>query len=364
MTIVQVEPNMPERHFGAKIRPTDPREQAYAYARPAKAADWSRPIGATKEQRASIWDQRNQSSCTASVCEALETAARMQGRTVLDLSHKLVYWLAREVQGWVSRTDPNRCEDGGTYLADAAGVCLPGMAREDLWPYNDTHWQPPPAGVEADSPNQDLLIAHRAIYPGPGAADQVYDALSRGYTLQIGWVVRADMYDPGGRPYPRGLTPDPSGRHGYHASYLCRAFRDDDGTVYGVMPNSWGEGWNAGVERWNARECRPGEAVIPLTDWFERRNSPLFEARVLDLEPWAPQPEPEPEEPDMRRAIEIIRRREQEQYGAETFYANQGKHYEAAQCWWAGIQLGAAAEEIAQSFEAHPPRQLRRMPEV
>lgn len=285
--------------FGAIQRQHDPKEVQYAAARPAKAADWSRRVGATKDQRAAIWSQRF-SDCTASICEALETAANVQGRTPPDLSHHLAYWLARERQGWVSRTDPSQCYDNGGYLADAAAVCRAGMAQEALWPYTAAHWEPPPPGVEADAPNQDWLLADRAIYIGPGAGDLVYDALNRGYTIQIGWTIRSDMYSPDG-PYPRGLTPDPFGRHGFHASYLCRAFRGDDGEIYGVMPNSWGEEFNPRIGRWNPDECRAGEAVIPLLDWFERSNSPLFEARVLDLEPYsppAPQPEPQPEPED------------------------------------------------------------------
>jgi hypothetical protein len=45
-------------------------------------------------------------------------------------------------------------------------------------------------------------------------------------------------------------------------------------------------------------------------------------------------------------AAEIVRQRKDAMYALEREYYEQGKWYEGDQCWWAGVQLGYAEDDI------------------
>lgn len=324
----------PPRPFGAVVRQFDPNEVKYAYPAIPKAPNWAIPVGATKEQRSPIWDQGQVGSCTSSIVEAIETMSTLQGRPWPHLSHEDIYWRGRARDGFFGNPPGT---DTGAYIASVADEALLGICREELWPYDGSAWedQSSEALIVADRNNQDWLVSHRAIYPGPGADIQIYDALSKGQMVMLGWFLTSEMYDPGGWPYRKGLTRDPQGRHGVHCSFINRYFRYD-GQPYLNIQQSWGESLDAGIEDWNSAECRPGEVVAPL-EWATRTDGPAFEFRVLELQPYvAPQ----------LTAAEIVRARKEAQQQMEREYYEQGKWYEGDQCWWASIQLGYAEQDI------------------
>jgi hypothetical protein len=325
----------PPRPFGAVVRQFDPAEVAYAYPKVPKAPNWAIPVGATKEQRSPIWDQGMVGSCTSSIVEAIETMATIQGRPWPHLSHEDVYWRGRARDNFFGEPPGT---DTGAYIASVADEALLGICTEDVWPYDGAAWEGEDQHPEAaaDRMHQDWLTGHHAIYPGPGADIQIYDALSRGCMVLLGWFLTGEMYDPGGRPYPKGLIRDPHGRHGVHASFITRYFRDFAGTPQLVIQQSWGEQLNAGIERLFPDECRSGEVVAPL-EWATRQDGPAFEFRVLDLEPYT--------RPQLS-AAEIVRQRKEAMYALERQYYEQGSWYEGDQCWWAGVQLGYAEDDI------------------
>ena len=322
------------RPFGAVVRQHDRAEEKYAYPAVPKSPNWAIPVGATKEQRSPIWDQLQVGSCTSSIVEAIETMATIQGRPWPHLSHEDIYYRGRARDNFFGNPPGS---DTGAYVASVADEALDGIAREDLWGYDGSAWEDrtSEAAIVADRNNQDWLLSHRAIYPGPGADAQLYDALSRGCMIMLGWFITSDMYDPQGWPYAKNLGRDPSGRHGVHCSFISRYFRYD-GAPYLLIQQSWGESLNAGIEQWCREECRTGEVVAPL-EWATRTDGPAFEFRVLELEPYA--------RPQLS-AAEIVRVRKEAQFALEREYYEQGKWYEGDQAWWAGVQLGYAEDDI------------------
>lgn len=294
MTTVHTQPNVPARQFGAIPRPFDPAELRYSTLfTPVPAADLEQPVGIRKEHRAGIWNQGGTSSCTASICEAIESAAAAQGRPVPDLSHEDIYYRGRARQNFFGKPPGS---DTGAIIADICDEALLGIGKESLHPFDGAVWDAPTAAVAADRVNQMWVIRHIPLYPGAGTMARVWEALSKGQPVVMGWILDGSMYDPHA-PYPRGLSPRASGQHGYHQSIILRMRRHPDGTVYMGGNQSWGLSFFKEAGSWWPEEARPGEWWAPADDWLERTTSPVNELRALEMAPYSP-PEPQPEPED------------------------------------------------------------------
>lgn len=279
---------MPDYALGAKPRPFDEHELSHRLTAHHAGVDLSTPRSLAQYLPA-VFNQDAEGSCTANaVASAAMALAAIAGIAVPEVivSREWLYYQSRLKEGTLPL-------DHGATIAGALDVALAGVPRDSLWPYDANPRAQPPAGIDADCPNQNWLGGHQPFYasdPGGFVSGTVASFDVRQFVLLgMNWLSDFDS------PSQDGVLPEKvmgqiRGGHcvlawgyvppaqGLPALVACR--------------NSWGEWTNAGVKN-ILPDAMPGDFFIPQSHFG---NGNIWECRsaVARVQP-KPQPQPKPD---------------------------------------------------------------------
>ena len=286
-----------------------------------------------------IRNQGGKGACTAfGMGRIMERGFEHAGRSV-DVSEEDMYAELRRRRGEL-------CQDPGSYPRECAAISVAdGWVTEADKPYNDRDL------CSGPHPNRAALAAaNRGVeFRLCRSIDDVRQII---YQYRVGVTACYTVYDNFFSIGRDGKMPMPAGRPaGGHLMCFEGWTEQDD-----IIANSWSAGFGHNGYVYAPRQLNDG--TIPA----ERGGLWLGDLWVVIVN--APTPVPEPEDEDMQRAIEIIRRREREQFDQEAMYYAQGDRYRGDQCWWAAVNLGEAAKELEAMTSVSRPALTPRGPET
>lgn len=285
---------MPDYHLGALIRPTDPREQAYAFrlAIPPTGVDLSQPRLLSRykgvDVRPAIEDQGPLGACasySAIACSRIcaVVAGRVTGAPML--TGDALYEMARKQMG----TWP---QDSGSYLATNLDLLIAhGAPLESAVPeHHDAAFDYGTAWDQGASDNV-WALAHHPFYPTEGSTiENIWTALDAGLPVHVGTAWAQAWFSPV-KGVVDGTVTQAQGVGG-HAIY-----------IWGITPthvlfaNQWGVGWSADAPSSGLPDMRPGDFAVPVGA-FTRADTPFWEFRAVNPRPFTPpKPQPAPDAP-------------------------------------------------------------------
>lgn len=171
--------------LGARPRPPDPKEWAYALA-PA-SVDRSVPRSLAR-YFPPVLDQGAEGSCTAMSSVAVQMAcASITGQMELYLSAEDLYYLERVKEG----TFP---ADAGAYPADSFDCVLSngGLPANDAWPYDASPGEGPPPGLD-QQPKYLYISGHQPL-AGADFIDGILTALDNRQPLICAFTFYESFY--------------------------------------------------------------------------------------------------------------------------------------------------------------------------